>query len=315
MGSGLPLSSVARASNVCEASLSAAVVNGVPHGANAAESTRHSNVEFGSSETRPKVGVGSSVVAGRAAGDRRLRRIAVDVGQEQLVGADVRRGRAGPVALEYARVSLEVAGAQEGVDLPGIDRGRGRVLVVVAGTGEDGCRGLVADSRPGVGDGRRHAAAAGRLLLGGVVRVGHGDLRGGARARPGPDVAEVETVGDHVLGVDRVSDRAADVEADAVVVPDRRDVAQADGLRASGAEARADSRRVRPGRGAQRVAEDHRGGRHAGDRSADGGRRVDPLDDRPVDPGIDGPEARRVDGEVSDRRRIADVDAVGRPTC
>ena len=64
VGSVLPAGSVARTSKVCGPSASADVVNGVVQAANAAASTRHSNVEPASVEVKVKVG---RVVVGRAA--------------------------------------------------------------------------------------------------------------------------------------------------------------------------------------------------------------------------------------------------------
>ena len=57
----LPAASVARTSNVCEPSASAAVVNGDVQDAKAAASTRHSNVEPASVEVNVNVGVLSLV--------------------------------------------------------------------------------------------------------------------------------------------------------------------------------------------------------------------------------------------------------------
>ncbi len=62
VASVLPAASRARTSNVCDPSLSFAAVNGVVHAANAAPSTRHSNVALPSGDVNAKVGVLSFVV-------------------------------------------------------------------------------------------------------------------------------------------------------------------------------------------------------------------------------------------------------------
>ena len=61
VGSRLPEGSVARTSNVCDPSPNGAVVRGEVHAANESSSTRHSNVEPGSDELKPNVGVLSFV--------------------------------------------------------------------------------------------------------------------------------------------------------------------------------------------------------------------------------------------------------------
>ena len=61
VASVLPAASVARTSKVCAPRLNAPVVNGDVHGANAAASTRHSNVEPASVAVNEKLGVVSLV--------------------------------------------------------------------------------------------------------------------------------------------------------------------------------------------------------------------------------------------------------------